>query len=84
MDFSKFQTDYCHNGTGVWRTYVFPNGHDASVILDPHDDRPFRFEIESSDPDDLSSGRVVGDLTTEQVEAKLAKLAGLPRNQEEA
>ena len=83
MDFSKHLTDSCFDGTGIWWTYEFPNGHDASVILDPHPKTlPFRFEVESSDPDDLGAGRIAGGLTTEQVEAKLARIACLPRNED--
>ncbi len=83
MDFSKHLTDsWSHNTAGYWRTYAFPNGHDVSVILDPHEDRPFRFKVESTDPDDYGVGGTVGNLTTEQVEAKLTKVAALPDNEE--
>ncbi|MEV5211289.1 hypothetical protein AB0K35_27835 [Micromonospora sp. NPDC053740] len=61
--------------TQGWR-YEFPNGHDASVINDPH--RLFRFEI-LSDALNAPGGQVVG-LTSEQVEAKLHTIAALPAN----
>lgn len=78
MNFAQHLTDSCFDGTRIWWTYRFPNGHDASVIPDPR--HPFRFEIESTDPDDVGSGRIAAGLTTEQVEAKLTKLATLGRN----
>lgn len=80
MDFSNYLTDVVRTGTRYWQ-YTFPNGHVASVIPDPHDDRPFRFEIESTDPEDVGSGGILTDLTTGEVEAKLAKLAGLDQNE---
>jgi hypothetical protein len=62
--------------------YEFPNGHNASVIPDPHHvDRPFRFEVESTDPD-ANPGGVDVNLTSEQVEAKLTKLMNLPTNED--
>jgi hypothetical protein len=59
-----------------WRRYEFPNGHSASVIVDLR--HTFRFEVESTDPDDTTRGGHVAGLTTEQVEAKLAYLHSLP------
>lgn len=56
--------------------YLFANGHEASVINDPH--RPFRFEVLSDDPADAARGRVAPGLTSEQVEAKLHHIAALP------
>jgi hypothetical protein len=81
MDFSQHLHD-SQRYPSLWWEYRFPNGHDASVIPDPRPEHPFRFEIESTDPDDISSGRIVANLTTGQVEAKLTKVAGLPRNEE--
>jgi hypothetical protein len=85
MDFSPALVDSCFDGSRMWWTYEFPNGHSAAVSLDP--EFPFRFEVESSDPEDVKANPVrtttgagtVANLTTEQVEAKLAKLAGLER-----
>lgn len=82
MDLSKYLHDSAARPS-LWWAYRFPNGHDATVIPDPHyRERPFLFEVESTDPDDLGSGRVVAGLTSEQVVAKLERLAGLPRNDE--
>lgn len=83
MDFSKHLADSCFDGSRIWWTYEFPNGHAASVIPDPRPEHPFRFEIESSDPDDLGRGRILSNLDTNAVEWKLAKLAALPRNEED-
>ncbi|MBM0237126.1 hypothetical protein JNW88_08170 [Micromonospora sp. ATA32] len=58
---------------GGW-AYRFPNGHEASVINDPH--RPFRFEVCSKSLN--VPGDVVPGLTSEQVEAKLHDIAALP------
>lgn len=74
MDFSKYLTET--EGRGVAWAYQFPNWHNASVIVDPR--TPFRFEVLSSDPDDKNVGWLVAGLTSEQVEAKLEKLVGLP------
>lgn len=82
MDLYDYLVDYARTAAGSWWRYNFRNGHGATVILEPHDDRPFRFEVESTDPDDLGSGRVVGNLTTDEVEAKLTKLAALPQNED--
>jgi hypothetical protein len=81
MDFSKHLHD-SQRYPSLWWEYRFPNGHDASVIPDPRPEYPFRFEVESTDPDDIGAGRIAAGLTTEQVEAKLSKLAGLPRNED--
>lgn len=79
MDLSKHLVEWSRGST-VWWNYAFPNNHDASVIPDPR--QPFRFEVESTDPDDVGSGAIVGGLTSEQVEQKLTKLAGLPQNED--
>ncbi|WP_328344704.1 hypothetical protein [Micromonospora sp. NBC_00421] len=55
--------------------FEFPNGHTASVINDPS--RPFRFEVLSDDPDDAGRGGAAVNLTTEQVEDKLQRIASL-------
>lgn len=89
MDFSKHLTDSCFDGSHIWWTYEFPNGHSASVIPDPCSANAFRFEVESSDPQDVITNPVtttvgagvVCGLTTDEVEAKLAKLAALPQNE---
>lgn len=83
MDFSNYLIDSATTSTSWWR-YEFPNGHSASVIPEFHSTAPFRFEVMSTDPDDRGRGGVVGDLGTGAVEAKLAKLAGLPQNEETA
>jgi hypothetical protein len=62
-----------------WQHYEFPNGHSASVVLDQRQDKnPFRFEVESSHPDDEGRGGIVAGLSTAEVEAKLAEIAALP------
>jgi hypothetical protein len=83
MDFSRFLVGnpIQHGGYINW-TYEFPNGHTASVIADPRPANPFRFEVLSSDPADTGQGRVIARLTSEEVEAKLAKLAGLSWNED--
>lgn len=77
MDFSKYLTADPGEGNGYpnWQ-YRFPNGHTASVIVD-HPKRPFRFEVLSSDPKDASVGGVRADLTSAEVESKLARVASL-------
>jgi hypothetical protein len=92
MDLSKHLTDSRFDGHRIWWTYEFPNGHSASVIPDPRPASPFRFEVESSDPQDVITNPitttvgagVVCGLTTDEVEAKLAKLAALPQNEDAA
>lgn len=64
------------NNAGFGWSYRFPNGHEASVINDPH--RPFRFEVLSDDPADTGRGRLAPGLTSEQVVAKLHVIAALP------
>jgi hypothetical protein len=54
--------------------YEFPNGHDASVINDPH--QPLRFSLHSKALN--VGGDTVAGLTSEQVEAKLHAIAALP------
>jgi hypothetical protein len=77
-DFTRYLKDSQRVPSLYW-LYEFPNGHDASVIPDPnYKDRPFRFEVESTDPDDATSGRLAVNLTTTEVEAKLTKLLNLP------
>lgn len=76
-DFSRFLTD-SQTVPSFWHRYEFPNGHSASVIVDPRPQHPFRFEVESSDPDDIGRGGIVPGLSTSEVEAKLAEIAALP------
>jgi hypothetical protein len=77
-NFTRYLKD-SQTAPSLYWLYEFPNGHNASVIPDPHyKDRPFRFEVESTDPDDATSGRLAINLTSEQVEAKLTKLLNLP------
>lgn len=66
VDFNRFLV----GNTGTCRVYRFGNGHTASVLLDPN--RAFRFEVATAD------GDTVGDLTSEQTEARLVTIAGLP------
>jgi hypothetical protein len=77
MDFSKHLTKD-ERPYGTHWAYRFPNGHEASVVVDKRD-APFRFEILSTDPADNSNGHVVAGLTTEQAEAKLTRIAALPQ-----
>lgn len=80
MDFSKYLIQDRRPGDYVTWEFRFPNGHTASVITDPRAGNRFRFEVHSTDPDDQGRGNVVAGLTTDQVEAKLEKVAGLPQN----
>lgn len=56
---------------GAW-LYRLPNGHDVSVIVDPHPSRPFRFEAI------VDGGQPRPGLTSQQVEDILAVTAVLP------
>ncbi|RKR92714.1 hypothetical protein BDK92_7192 [Micromonospora pisi] len=58
-----------------WR-YEFPNNRMVTVIND--DTAPFRFEVLSDDPADVATGNIRRGLTTEQVEAKLVAIYGMP------
>lgn len=88
MDFTQHLTDSCFDGSRIWWTYEFPNGHSASVVPDPH--RPFRFTVESTDPQDVAANPVrtttgvgtVSSVTTDEVEAKLTRLAALEQNKD--
>lgn len=73
-----------HCVQNAWWQYEFPNGHDAMVWVTS---APFRFSMESSD---TTAGRLLpetaglyyaSNLTTDQVEERLALLAALPQKE---
>ena len=82
MDFQQnpppHVTDYGFSSNEpAWWNFAFPNGLGANVFLSKW---PFRFDVEYDGGDgDFST---VNGLTTEQVEAKLTEVAGLPRNED--
>jgi hypothetical protein len=83
MEFSKYLTDD-ERPYGTYWKFEFPNGHEASIVVDKRPEYPFRFEILSTDPGDNGAGHIVVGLTTDEVETKLAKLAGLERHEDAA
>jgi hypothetical protein len=76
MEQPTFDPERYRKPARVGWLYEFPNGHTASVIVDHR--QPFRFEVLSDDPADAGQGRIAAGLTSEQTEAKLAVIAGLP------
>jgi hypothetical protein len=79
VDLSRFLVK-SQRSPGRW-LYRFPNGHEASVIVDLH--RPFRFEVLSDDPADKNTGRLATGLSTAEVEAKLVAIYNLPAAEKE-
>jgi hypothetical protein len=72
-------TDYgFESNEPAWWNFAFPNGRGANVSLSKW---PFRFDVEYDGDEGFFNAT---GLTSEQVEAKLTKLAGLPQNEEEA
>lgn len=66
VDFNQFLI----GNNGTCRVYQFANGQKVSVVLDS--ERAFRFEVATA------AGDTTGGLTSEQTEAKLVAIAGLP------
>jgi len=53
-----------------WWLYAFPNGRKASVVPDPRPGAHLRFEVQ------VDGEQPTPGLTTEQVESRLAEIAG--------
>lgn len=74
-NFIDYLKDHC-NGNTLWWTYRFPNGREVGITPAHVTAHPFRFDVEwDGDDNELA---VEFNLTTEQVEAKLAEVMALP------
>ena len=73
-DFARYLVD-SQNKPSYWRQYQFPNGRGVNVEVDVRLDSAFRFVVEYDGEEGMFT---TPGLSTAEVEAKLAEIAGLP------